>query len=179
MSVWDKFAGMLTMNGEGEDDYYDSEEDMSYYDNTPEPAYVKPIQPVKPAVVETKEEPQERVVSKPTPIRSKRSTNNSSNNSMEVCIVRPTSVEEAREVTERLLSERTVLLNLEGIEMDIAQRIIDFTSGSCFAIKGNLQKVCKFIFIITPPSVDISGNVQGLIDGGGSDAVSGNGPSYI
>ena len=49
---------------------------------------------------------------------------------MEVCIIKPTSVNDAREVTETLLANRTVVLNLEGLDVDIAQRIIDFTSGS-------------------------------------------------
>ena len=46
----------------------------------------------------------------------------------------------------------------------IAQRIIDFTSGSCFAISGNLQKISNYIFIITPASVDISGDFLSLVD---------------
>lgn len=50
---------------------------------------------------------------------------------MEVCVIKPTSVEDAREITETLLANRTVVLNLEGLDVDIAQRIIDFTSGSC------------------------------------------------
>ena len=58
-----------------------------------------------------------------------------------------------------------MVLNLEGLDVDIAQRIIDFTSGSCFAIGGNLQKISHFILIITPPSVDISGDFQELLSG--------------
>ena len=46
-----------------------------------------------------------------------------------------------------------------------AQRIIDFTSGSCFAISGNLQKISHYIFIITPASVDISGDFQEILSG--------------
>ena len=84
---------------------------------------------------------------------------------MEVCVVKPTSFEDAREITETLLSNRTVVLNLEGLDVDVAQRIIDFTSGSCFAINGNLQKISKYIFIITPSSVDISGDFQEMISG--------------
>ena len=61
-------------------------------------------------------------------------------NGMEVCVIKPTNVEDAREITETLLLNRTVVLNVEGLDVDIAQRIIDFTSGSCFAINGNLQK---------------------------------------
>ena len=84
---------------------------------------------------------------------------------MEVCVIKPTSVEDAREITETLLANRTVVLNLEGIEVDVAQRIIDFTSGSCYAIQGNLQKISHYIFIITPASVDISGDFQEILSG--------------
>ena len=83
---------------------------------------------------------------------------------MEVCVIKPISVDDAREITETLLSNRAVVLNVEGLDVDIAQRIIDFTAGSCFAISGNLQKVSSFIFIITPASVDISGDFQDLLD---------------
>ena len=55
-----------------------------------------------------------------------------------VCVIKPTSIEDAREITETLLANRTVVLNLEGLDVDIAQRIIDFTSGSCFAISGKM-----------------------------------------
>ncbi len=84
---------------------------------------------------------------------------------MEVCVIKPTTIEDAREITETLLANRTVVLNLEGLDVDIAQRIIDFTSGSCFAISGNLQKISHYIFIITPASVDISGDFQDIFGG--------------
>lgn len=84
---------------------------------------------------------------------------------MEVCVIKPTSVEDAREITETLLANRTVVLNMEGLDVDIAQRIIDFTSGSCYAIDGNLQKISHYIFIITPASVDISGDFQEILSG--------------
>lgn len=83
---------------------------------------------------------------------------------MEVCVIKPNSVEDAREITETLLNNRTVVLNVEGLDVEIAQRIIDFTSGSCFAISGNLQKISNYIFIITPASVDISGDFLSLVD---------------
>ena len=99
---------------------------------------------------------------KVTPMRQPRRT---AGNGMEVCVIKPTSIEDAREITETLLANRTVVLNLEGLDVDIAQRIIDFTSGSCFAISGNLQKISQYIFIITPASVDISGDFQEIFSG--------------
>ncbi len=84
-------------------------------------------------------------------------------NGMEVCVIKPTSVDDAREITDTLLSNRTVVLNMEGLDVDIAQRIIDFTSGSTYAMDGNLQKISHYIFIITPQSVDISGDFPTLM----------------
>ena len=72
---------------------------------------------------------------------------------------------DAREITETLLANRTVVLNLEGLDVEIAQRIIDFASGSTYAISGNLQKISHYIFIITPASVDISGDFQEIFSG--------------
>ena len=83
--------------------------------------------------------------------------------SMEVCVIKPTVVDDAREITETLLSGRTVILNLEGLDLEIAQRIIDFTSGATFAINGNLQKISNYIFLVTPTNVDISGDLQDLL----------------
>ena len=93
---------------------------------------------------------------------------------MEVCVMKPTSIEDAREITDTLLSNRTVVLNLEGIDVDIAQRIIDFTSGSCYAISGNLQKISHYIFIITPASVDVSGDFQDIFGGAFDSPISTN-----
>ena len=46
----------------------------------------------------------------------------------------------------------------------MAQRIIDFTSGAAFAISGNLQKISNYIFLVTPTDVDISGDLQDLLN---------------
>ncbi len=83
---------------------------------------------------------------------------------MEVCVIKPSAVDEAREITETLLTGRTVILNLEGIDLEVAQRIIDFTSGATFAISGNLQKISNYIFLVTPTNVDISGDLTDLLN---------------
>ena len=106
--------------------------------------------------------PKEKSPNKITQMRS--SSRKAQNIRMEVCVIKPTSFEDAREITETLLANQTVVLNVEGLDVDIAQRIIDFTSGSCFAMNGNLQKISNFIFIITPENVEISGDIQNLVD---------------
>ena len=80
----------------------------------------------------------------------------------EVCIFKPSSIEDSREITETLLQGKAVVINFEGLHVEISQRIIDFISGSCYALDGNLQKISNYIFIATPNSEDISGDFQNL-----------------
>ena len=86
-------------------------------------------------------------------------------NGMEVCVFKPTQFDESREITDTLLSNCTVVLNFEGLDVEVAQRIIDFTSGSCYAIGGNLRKVSNYIFIVTPKNVDLAGDFQEIMAG--------------
>lgn len=154
MSVMDKFLNAMKLNDE-EDEYYDDD----FYDDDPEP--IKKPSPVKDDITLDDDKPK-KASPKVTPMRQMKKM---PGNGMEVCVIKPTTVEDAREITETLLANRTVVLNLEGLDVDIAQRIIDFTSGSCFAISGNLQKISHYIFIITPASVDISGDFQEILSG--------------
>lgn len=91
---------------------------------------------------------------------------NAAEKQMEVCVIKPTSVEDGREISDTLLAGRAVILNLEGLQVSIAQRIIDFSSGACYSINGNLQKVSNYIFVITPESVEITGDFQELVSSG-------------
>lgn len=165
MGVMDKFLNYMKLNDDDDelydDDYLDDEDEIE------EPAPKKSVLPK--SVKETSDAGEDRVakktlpVGKVTPIRQ--NVKKMAGNGMEICAIKPSSVDDAREITETLLANRAVVLNLEGLDVDIAQRIIDFTSGSCFAISGNLQKISHYIFIITPPSVDISGDFQDILGG--------------
>ena len=86
-------------------------------------------------------------------------------NGMEVCVIKPTSIEDARVICDFLLADKAVVLNMEGIHTEVAQRIIDFTSGATYSMNGNLQKISSYIFIATPESVELSGDFQELLDG--------------
>lgn len=172
MGVMDKFLNYMKLNGEDDDEYYDED----YLDEDEEVESAPPQRKTSAAKTREREREaeaayEERPVKKApasnkiTPINKPVARRTSAGAGMEVCVIKPTSVEEAREITETLLANRTVVLNLEGLDVDIAQRIIDFTSGSCFAIGGNLQKISHYIFIITPASVDISGDFQDIFGG--------------
>ncbi len=153
MGVMDKFISAMKLSEDEDEGYYDDD----FYDE-PEPIR-------KPTAGRDTDAPEEEKSRKPAPKVTPLRQAKKSGAGMEVCVIKPTTVEDAREITETLLANRTVVLNLEGLDVDIAQRIIDFTSGSCFAISGNLQKISHYIFIITPATVDISGDFQDILSG--------------
>ncbi|MBQ6125731.1 MAG: cell division protein SepF [Erysipelotrichaceae bacterium] len=74
--------------------------------------------------------------------------------------------ERRSEEDDQAKEQRSGIVNLEGLDLEIAQRIIDFTSGAAFAIDGKLQKISSYIFLVTPPNVEISGDLQDLLGGG-------------
>lgn len=98
-----------------------------------------------------------------TPMRSSRRQGQAAN--MEVCVIKPTSMEDTREIADTLVDNSTVILNLEGIDVELAQRIIDFTSGACYSLGGTLQKVSSYIFVLGPYNVDITGDLQNILGG--------------
>lgn len=82
-----------------------------------------------------------------------------------VSVIRPASMEDTPEIADCMMDNCTVVLNLEGLDVDMAQRVIDFTCGVCYSLNGSLQKVSSYIFILTPAGVDISGDFQSILSG--------------
>lgn len=166
----DKFLTYMKLNGDEEDDgYYDDDylddEDMEPEQEPPRRVSSPKVRRMEDYAEEHAETPVKKQppVSNITSIRqpvSRRVTG--AGNNMEVCVVKPTSVDDGRDITQMLLSNRTVVLNLEGLDMDLAQRITDFVCGSCCAISGKLQKISNYILIITPSSVELSGDYQDM-----------------
>lgn len=156
MSFFDKIFGSI--NDDYDDDDYDDYED---YDE-PKRSSKRSL---KSATMDDDDDFDEPKKTSRQPVTPKNGRNRVMSNGMEVCVIKPTSVEDAREITDTLLDNRTVLLNMEGLDLELAQRIIDFTSGSTYAIDGNLQKISHYIFILTPRNVDVSGDFQEIISG--------------
>ena len=77
-----------------------------------------------------------------------------------VIVVEPTSFEEAQGIAEHLKARKSVILNLENADINLAQRIVDFICGTTYALGGNMQKVGNGIFLFVPNNVDISANLR-------------------
>ena len=172
MGVLDKFLDIMKLSDDDDyedDDFFDDDYDDDYEDEKPTKGIFSRLMKSDDDDDDYIEERSSSKRSNSTAVSNKvtpmRPSNRRANNvSMEVCVIKPTSVEDAREITETLLSGRTVILNLEGLDLEVAQRIIDFTSGATYAISGNLQKISNYIFLVTPTNVDISGDLQDLLN---------------
>lgn len=173
----DKLMDMFQLNNDYDDEYDDGYDEYDDEENLPARSFKRTKKVIEEDFDEDEFEPEKRI-KEAKPVKSKNNSKvvpmRTGRSAMEVCVIKPTSVEESREVTDTLLSGRSVVLNLEGLHVEIAQRIVDFTSGSCYAINGNLQKISNYIFIITPENVDISGDFQDILSSGGFDVASFN-----
>ena len=87
----------------------------------------------------------------------------------EVCIMKPLSFNDSQDICDVLLSSRIAVVNLEDVELPLAQRIIDFLSGSVYALNGKLYNISNFIYIIAPDMVDISGDYAEIAEQTGFD----------
>ncbi len=83
----------------------------------------------------------------------------------EVKVVKPQSFNESKTITDYLKSNKTVVVNLEGIEITTAQRIIDCIAGASYALGGSLEPISNKIFIVAPSDVEISGDLIDQIAG--------------
>lgn len=72
-----------------------------------------------------------------------------------VVVTQPVSFDEAKDVADHLKARRTVIVNLEGAESQIAQRIVDFVSGATFAVNGTVERVGNEIFLFAPSNVGV------------------------
>lgn len=79
---------------------------------------------------------------------------------MRVVVMEPKSFEEAQNIADQLKTRRPVIVNLENAEKVLAKRIVDFISGTTYALNGNMQKVGNGIFLFVPNNVDISGEMR-------------------
>ena len=180
-NIFDKFLDSMKLYDDAEDEEEEQGEELveedPYEEEEPEPA--RPRKSLFARRQPREEEPEEEEEAAEVPAERPRPARNysrpvtpmrSASRGMEVNMIRPTTMDDARDICDMLLSGRAVVINLEGVQVDLAQRIIDFSSGACYSIDGNLQKISSYIFIITPSNIELTGEFQSMA-GGTSSAV--------
>ena len=105
------------------------------------------------------------------PVEERRSSNKVVNihttTQLQVVLVKPERFENASEIADHLREKRTVVLNLESTNKDIARRLLDFLSGVAYANEGKIKKVAISTYIITPYNVDILGDLIDELENNG------------
>ena len=78
--------------------------------------------------------------------------------------VAPTSFEDVQEMADRFVSEQPVIVNLQGVESELSRRIIDFASGVCYGVGGEMEKVTNQVYLLTPTNVEVSAADRRLLE---------------
>ena len=176
MGALDKIKNLFTINYEDfDDDLYGDE----YYDNVEDTKAIKKAAKAKKSKYDDYED--DEVYTKPS--RSFRSSKKvvpmtQTRTAFEVNVIKPTGYENTTDIIDTLLEGKAVVLNLEGLKLDIAQRIVDSVSGGCYAISGNLQRVSGYIYLITPARIEISGDIMDIVNGIDINASANTSASY-
>ncbi|MCR5331473.1 MAG: cell division protein SepF [Lachnospiraceae bacterium] len=88
---------------------------------------------------------------------------------LEVCVMKPKSLEDSQDICDVLLSNCVAIVNLEDNDLALSQRIMDFISGAVYSINGKLFQISNLIFITAPGSVDVSGDYNDILAQSGFD----------
>jgi cell division inhibitor SepF len=71
-------------------------------------------------------------------------------------VVAPASFTDAQEVADEFKRNVPVIVNLQGVERDLMRRIIDFSSGLCYGLSGQMERVANHVYLLTPSDVEVS-----------------------
>lgn len=135
-----KVKSMLGL-GEYDEDYDDDFEENEEYDEMEDEA----IEPV----IQNK--------------RNNKVVNIHSNSSAKVSIVRPSAYDEATDICDAVKNRRIVVINTSALENKLAQRLLDFVSGACYALGGELQEIDKGVYLLSPSNVEVTSELRSEI----------------
>lgn len=83
--------------------------------------------------------------------------------SAKVMLIEPRTYDEVQDIADQLKNRKAVVINLQRISHDQAKRIVDFLSGTVYAIGGDIQKLGANIFLCTPENVDVTGTISDIV----------------
>jgi cell division inhibitor SepF len=163
-----EYLGLVDADDEYADDgYYDDE----YLEEEPVPARAgarahavahapEPVGPVTVVRPVAREAPSEMssVANRPAVVRTL---------AAKVHVMEPEGFNDAQDVGDRLKAGQPVILNLQGVDRDLQRRLIDFSSGLCYALGGTMEKAAEQVFLLTPSDVEVSQEEKGRLQARG------------
>ena len=145
------------------DRFFYLEEEEEYGDNQPssqEPRQQQPAEQPSAAKVRGKKERRVSVTNEATTSNVVSLQAATSSKNSKVVLIEPRVYAEAQDIAENLKNKRATIVNLQRIDRDQAIRIIDFLSGTVYALGGEIQRVGTNIFLCTPDNVEVSGEIS-------------------
>ena len=83
---------------------------------------------------------------------------------MKMIVYHPVSYEDTQNIIDNLKSRKPVIVNMEELEIDCAQRILDFMAGAIYALNGTITKIARGIFVVAPNNYDVIGSGENSAD---------------
>ncbi len=160
MGFFDKIKEIVNENDEDFDEFYDEESSSS----------IGIAPPVRERLSKRERaEKEDRFAERPRMRRhdSDKVVNIHTTAQLQVVLVKPERFEEAAAIGDNLNEKRTVVLNLESTNRDIARRLLDFLSGVAYASNGQIKRVANSTYIITPYNVDVMGDLIDELESNG------------
>ena len=149
-----------------EDDYTDDYDDDDQAETTTPPASTTTTKGTRspfssPTITDTKSNQTSSGGHRPTVV------NLPSNVAMQVILVKPDRFDNVTEIADHLRDKKSVVLNLESTNKDVARRLVDFLSGVAYALEGKIKKVAISTYILTPYNVEILGDLVEELENNG------------
>ena len=137
-AIMDKVWGLFGGVDQGETEEYDDDDAYEYEDKSNN--------------YENEEDDDKKFFGK----RGKVVPLNAQGQSVKMVISQPTTFEQSEEICSLLKEKKSVIVNLEYVNKDVARRIVDFISGGVYALDGHIQKISNSIFLIAPMNYEIT-----------------------
>ena len=158
MGLWDNIKNIMTIPEDDEDYEEENRTERSYDDYDKEDYEPAPSKREREREREREKSESPRIIRRN--VAAQKAQTAGAPAQMQVVLVKPDRFDDVTGIADHLNAGRTVVLNLEEADRDVARRIVDFLSGAAYANGGNMRKVAKSTFIIAARGVDVAGELM-------------------
>jgi len=176
MSLWDNVKKFAQPYSDDDYDDYDEDEEFDEYEEE-KPARRQPRRaPATAPIPEPEEEddnygfgPMTTATAAPAPAAPVASSYsapvlsmNKSASKQEVVLFRPNSFNDITKAADDLCANKAIVVNMEGVDKAMARRVVDFLSGSVYALQGSVNKIAQSAYLFCPHNMDVVGDLESL-----------------
>ncbi|VYU62981.1 cell division protein SepF [Clostridium tertium] len=109
---------------------------------------------------ELEEEEEEEVVTIGTRQKANKVVNIHTSSTAKVMVTKPVNYDDARDIADAIKARKIVLVNATTLETKVAQRLVDFISGSCFVLGATLQEIEQRVYLLSPSNVEVTNELK-------------------